>query len=208
MATKRAYGVTTSEISAVLWSIGFIVGAFGIKNLITLQGQIAPVNQGIAMTIGFCVGLVAISLFFGFMSMVLPNYAITKWNLNIFIDKITNPDFIGWVRCTRDRGIRFHTVKTGTHGKTNGVVNDEKASVINNGDYTVTAPNGNKLIFCHDLISQNDNLEENIGWNLISKHYGIIGYKAYEKAVEMGRLLFKGKQKPIDDDADSVEGDF
>ena len=204
--SKRAYGVTTSEISSVMWAIGFIVVMFAIKNLVSLQAQIAPINPGISLTIGFSIGLIAIGLFFSFISMGLPNYVISKWNLNIFVDKITNPDFIGWCRLTRDRGVRFHTVKTGVHGKTDGVVNDEKASVINNGDYTVTAPNGNKIIFCHDMISQNENLEENVGWNLINKHYGIIGYKAYEKAVQMKQLLFSDdEEKQVDDKS---EGDF
>lgn len=193
--TKRAYGVTNSEISGIMWIIGFVITVVALKILFGLQSSIAPVNPGIAMSIGFTISLLCIGMFFSFMSMVLPNYVITKWNLNILVDKITNPDFVGWLRFTRDRGIRFHTVKTSIHGRTDGVVNDEKASVINNGDYTCTVPNGNKIICVFDMISQNDNLEENIGWNLISKHFGIIGYKAYEKAAELGKLIFKDDEK-------------
>jgi len=40
-----------------------------------------------------------------------------------------------------------------------------------------------------------------LGWNLIKKHYGVVGFKAYELAVKEGKVLFdftvdeRGEQK-------------
>jgi len=188
---KRAYGVTTSEVSAVFWGISLLVLTMLVINLMGMRAQVAGGNPELAATFSFMISLIFVSAFLSLISMVLPNYQITKNNLNILIDKITNPDYIGWMRFTRDKGLRFHTVKKDTGGRTKGLVNDKKASVINNGDYTINLPNGNKIICVYDMLSQNDNLEENIGWNLVSKHFlGLIGFKAYEKAVDSGKLLF------------------
>jgi hypothetical protein len=201
---KRAYGVTTSEVSAVFWVISLMVLMMVILNLSGMRSQVALANPELAMQFTFMMSLIFVGVFLSLLSMVLPNYQITKNNLNVLIDKITNPDYVGWLRFTRDKGIRFHTVKKDTGGRTKGMVNDKKASVINNGDYTLSVPNGNKLVCVFDMLSNNDNLEENIGWNLISKHFlGLIGFKAYEKAVDSDRLLF---DSGFEDDGDMEVG--
>jgi len=191
--TKRAYGVTTGEISAVFWGIGMLITMLIIINLLGMRAQVATGNPQLAMTFQFMISLLVVSSFFNLISMFIPNYQISKNNLTVLIDRMTNPDFIGWIRFTRDRGLRFHTVKKDTMGRTKGVVTDKKATVINNGDSTINLMNGNKAVVVYDFLSQNDNLEENLGWNLISRCFaGLIGFKAYEKAVDMGRTLLHG----------------
>jgi len=191
LKSKRAYGVTTSEISAVFYFLSVLVGFMVIWNLGGMRVQVAGSNPQLAMQFQFMMTLLFVSGFFSLISMFLPNYQITKNNLNLLIDRITNPDYIGWIRYTRDRGLCLHTVKKDTMGRTKGLVNEKKATVINNGDSTINLMNGNKAIVVNDFLSQNDNLEENLGWNLISKCYGgLIGFKAYEKAVDSGNTLF------------------
>lgn len=188
---SRAYGATNSEISAVFWIIGAICAIFVIKYLIDMYVQVQIGNPELAMQFLFMIVLVLIFLFFTFISMALPNYLISKHNLNLLIDKITNPDYIGWIRFTRNKRLCFQTVKCGPLGQTKGLANDLKADIINDGTYTVTTPSGNQAILKSDLLSTNINLENAIGWNLIHKHHGMIGYKAWEKAAELGKLLFK-----------------
>jgi hypothetical protein len=123
--------------------------------------------------------------------VALPNYKISKEGIQIFVDKITNPDWIGWLRFTRTKGLRTPIVKCGPLGQTKGMAYDEKADVINNGDYTITLQNGNKVIIKNDLLSSNINLDEVMGLNLIQKHHGMIGFDAYEYAADNNKLLFK-----------------
>ena len=188
---KRAYTVTVSEMSTVFLFIGLLVCTLGIVNLFGYTSMIEPVNPGLAGGIRFAIVLVVISLFFFLISMVMPNYAITKNNLNILIDRLTSPDHIGWIRFTRDGGIRFHTAEIGSHGQCKSMANGKKADVINNGDYTVTAENGNKLICVNDFLSHNMNMDQATGWTLVKKHFGIIGYDVYGKALDLGKTLFK-----------------
>jgi len=204
---KRAYGVTNSEVSALFWVIALMMFMMCIFNLSGMRAQVAFTNPELAMQFTFMMSLIFVGIFMTLISMVIPNYQITKNNLNILIDKITNPDYTGWMRFTRDKGLRFHTVKKDMGGRTKGVVNDKKASVIDNGDYTINLPNGNKLICVFDMLSQNDNLEENVGWNLISKCFGgLIGFKSYEKAVDSDNLLFDITPEPdVDEGSDVVD---
>ena len=83
------------------------------------------------------------------------------------MDKITNPDYIGWIRATRSRQIRNHIFKKGPLGQTKGRANGVKADVINKGDYTLTLPNGNQAIIKSDLLSTNINLEHCVNWQMI-----------------------------------------
>lgn len=188
---KRPYSVTNSEMSITLWGIGVLILLVVILNINGMRTQVQYTNPQLAGTFSFMIGLCIISMFFGLIGVSIPNYQITKYNLNPFMDRITNEDWIAWIRFTRDKRLVIHTVKKSSMGRTKGVVHGKKATVINNGDYTITLPNGNQAICVSDLISQNINLDENVGWNLVYKHFGgLIGFKAYEKAVDSKNLLF------------------
>jgi len=201
---KRAISVSNSEISIVIWIIGFFLAGYAIKKVWTLHNMILPINQGIAFELILVMMLLFGAVFLFAFSTAWINFFISKYELNLWIDKITNPDFMGWVRFTKNRRIRSQIVKKGALGLTKGVANDSKADVINNADYTVTLPNGNQAILTVDLFSENVNLEKVAGWQLLHRHFGFIGHRAYEKCIEDKETLFsralnknKGKDKGV-----------
>lgn len=192
---KRAYGITNSEISAVLWIIGFLMMAISLKITYDI---LAPVMSNPKYGSAFMIILLMffISVIFSFASMALPNSLISKYDLNILIDRIKNPEYIGWIRFTRNKRLQCQTVKQGPLGQTKGIANGEKADTINDGTFTITTPCGNQAILKSDLLSNNINLERAVGWQLIHKHFGgLIGFKAWEKAEEDGKLVYKRRIK-------------
>lgn len=209
---KRAIGITNSEISMVFFIIGLILIFITLKGIFGLYSQVShPItgNPGLASQFSMYLFLISISIVFFLMAVVLPNYLISKYNLNIFVDRISNPDFIGWLRFTKSKSFRAHIVRKGPLGQTKGVANGVKSDCINNGDFTVTLPNGNQAIIKSDLLSHNVNLHNNVGWQLIKKHHGVIGFNAWEKCVEDGETLFKFKDEETkqskEEDDDSID---
>jgi len=192
--SKRAFGITNSEISSILWIISFMMSVISLKVTFDLLGPFMgnPNIRGTVMVISLCFFM---TLLFSFASMALPNFLISKYNLNILIDRIRNPDFMGWIRFTRNKRLAFQIVRNGPLGQTKGMADGEKADVINDGSYTVTTPSGNQAIIKSDLLSHNVNLENAVGWNLIHKHYHLVGFKAWEKAQDDGKLVYKRKTK-------------
>jgi len=184
-AKGRAIGVTNSEISIILWIVGFAMQMVAIKYVWTLF----IAYPGI---IDFAILLFVIPMaaFMMFMSVFWINYMISKNDAFLWIDKITNPDFIGWIRVTRSKGVRTPIVRKGPLGQTKGVANGVKANSMNQGDFTLTLPNGNQAILVHDMMHSNINLEENEGWDMIRKHHGLIGFNAWEKSIDDGETLF------------------
>jgi len=191
---KRAYGITNSEISSVLWLLSIVMTIISIKVVFDVLGPAMgnPNIRGAAMIV---IMLGFMSIIFSFASMGLPNYLISKYNLNILIDRIRNPDFLGWIRFTRNKRLCFQTVKCGPLGQTKGLADDEKADIINDGSYTVTTPCGNQAVLKSDLLSHNINLERAVGWQLIDKHFGLLGFRAWEKAEDDKKLVYKRKIK-------------
>lgn len=185
----RAIGVTNSEISTSFWLIGLITFLVSFVVIWDIWKQ-APLVEFIIVMF-----LLIISFVFFTMAWFWMNYVVSKLNLNLLIDRITNPNYIGWIRFTRSKGLRFHIVKKGPLGQTKGIANETKADVINTGDYTVTLQNGNQAIIKSDLLATNINLDQCIGWQLIKKHFGVLGYKAWEKCKDDEQTLFKIEEK-------------
>lgn len=192
--SKRAFGITNSEISAMIWIIGFLMSCIALK---VTYDTFAPAMGNPAISNAFMIVLMMffMNTIFSFASMSLPNYLISKYNLNILVDRIKNPDFIGWIRFTRNKRLCFHVVKNGPLGQTKGTANGEKADAINDGSYTITTPSGNQAILKSDLLSHNINLERAVGWQLINKHFGLVGFRAWEKAEDDGKLVYKRRIK-------------
>jgi len=193
--TPRAIGLTTQEMSMVFWVISLVMAMVVINYCLDLYSQIAPINPGIGTLLMFMLFICIFGKIFDFIAMAIPNYKISKENLNWFIDKISNPDYMGWIRFTKNKKLRIQIVKCGPLGQTKGLAYGDKADVINTGDYTVTNSVGNQAIIINDLLSTNVNLNEALGLNLIQKHYGTIGFNAYERCVDQDKLLFKTKKK-------------
>lgn len=198
---SRAISITNSEISTCFFMVGLVMILVCFKLVWNLFEQAPHI-----VSFAIIMFLLLVSLLFFAMSMIWPNYLISKYHLNIFIDRITNPDYIGWLRFTRSKSFRSHIVKKGPLGQTMGVANGVKADVINQGDYTVTLMNGNQCIIKHDMLSHNVNLEQNENWELIKKHHGTVGFDAWEKAVDENEMLFE-IESPSEEDADEEEGE-
>lgn len=183
MGKNNPYSITTQEMSTVFFLMGFLMFA------------IVFLAFGLPM---FILLLLFVALIFFFISMVTPNYAISKYNLNMFIDKITNPDFENWLRVTKNRTFAPQTVKKGVLGQSKGLVHGAKADIINRGDFTITLQNGNHALITYDSLSHNINLNHALGWKLIKRKFGFLGSSAFIKAYDENktekRTLFKRRE--------------
>jgi len=188
MPKKRAMGITNQEVSISFWVVGFVCQLIVIVKIWGLFGQTGYIDFILMLF------LLGVSSFFFLLSPTWINFLISKYELDLFINRITNPDFIGWIRFTKSKMCRIHIVKKGPLGQTMGLANDAKADIINQGDYTVTTPNGNQALVMMDMLSHNINLEKNVGWELINKHFGTLGFKACEKAMVDGKTLYPVKK--------------
>ena len=193
---KRAIAITTPEISAVFFGIGTLLMVFGISQLLTIQ-KWANINGQVALA-GTVITIIIILFLMYFMFLIavaFPSYQIIKNNLFILIDRISNPDFIGWFGFNRNKKFYPQIVDIGSFGNTKGIMNNENADVINDGEYTVTTTNGNQAIIVNDMLSNNIDLNNAVGWNLIKKHFGVFGFKAYELCMTEGKTLFPVEEK-------------
>lgn len=209
--SKRAISMTNQEVSIIFWMISLIMFCVVIKMVFKLYSQVAlpfPYgNPGLAAEFGLIMFILVFGIVFSLIAVFMPNYSISKYGLDLFVNRISNPDYIGWLRFTKSKGFRSLIVRKGPLGQTRGVANGVKADCINNGGYTVTLPNGNQAIIMCDMLSHNVDLEENIGWELIKKHFGIIGFDAWEKAADEKALLFdiEEEEKEKSKEGDDVE---
>lgn len=187
---KRAIRMSNSEISAIIWLMSLL---FEVVALVCIYNMVKPAlkDPGIMSLFMVITMMILMSIIFSLAAMALPNYQISKHNLNLLIDRITNPDFMGWIRFTRNKKILFQIVKNGPLGQTKGLAHGEKADVNNDGSYTVITPSGNEAIIVNDLSTHNINMDRATGWNLIHKHFGIVGFRAWEKAADDKKLVYK-----------------
>lgn len=184
MGKNNPYSITTQETSVVFFLIGIIIMA------------IILTDPGFPFLAKF---LIFISLMFFGISMFTPNYAISKYNLNMFIDKITNPDFENWLRITKNRTFAPQTVKKGVLGQSKGLVHGAKADIINRGDFTITLQNGNHGLVTYDALSHNVNLNHALGWKLIRRKFGLLGSSAFQKCYDEGKTMHKLRFKRRDE---------
>ena len=190
----RAISITNAEISMIFYTIGFIMTVVCMKIIWNLYVQVQLIEFVMMLFI------MSVALLFFFIAAAWMCYLVTKHNLNMFLDRITNPDFIGWLRFTRGKMLRPQIVKRGPLGQQKGIANGEKADIINDGDYTITLSNGNRAVIKSDWLSTNINLDKVKGWQLIKKHHGMIGYDAYAKAAEEDHLLFDVEEEPLEEE--------
>lgn len=199
---KRAIAITTPEITTIFFAIGFLLMIFVIKNLLNMYEWAAFNGQeNLADSLILQMVILFIMLFFFLIAVAFPTYQIIKNNLFIFMDRITNPDYMGWLGFNRNKRFFPQIVRIGSFGQTKGIMNEQKADIINDGNCTVILPNGNQALIVSDLLSSNIDIKNAVGWNLIKKHFGVIGFPAYELAMENDKLLFEIKEE---DDTDDV----
>lgn len=196
---KRAIAITTPEISTVFFGIGTLLMIFGISQLLKIHEWASFNGQfELSGTIITTIIVLFIMYFFFLIAVAFPVYQIVKNNLFIFMDRISNPDYIGWFGFNRNKKFYPQIVSIGSFGNTKGIMNSENADVINDGEYTVTTTNGNQAIVVNDMLSNNIDMDNAVGWNLIKKHFGVIGFKAWELCMSKGETMFPvEKKKPF-----------
>jgi hypothetical protein len=187
---KRPFKFTTQEFATIFFMVGF----FFILVVFRSSYQIATDNQGNSrMLFVFEPGMllfIGMGIFLMAIGYILPCYQISRYNLNIFMDKLEQ-GFEGWLRFTKNRKFAPQIIKTGPLGQEKGVVSGYKADIINRGDFPVTLLNGNHAVIKYDLMSHNVNLNEVIGWALIVRKYGYLGSTAYKYALETNNTIKK-----------------
>jgi len=192
----RAIRFTCSETAMIFYMVGFIVAIKACVDLVDLHAQaLALNNPGLASTFVVIIFFIGFSLFFSFLAFAFTNYQISKYNLNLMIDRISNPNFIGWIEINRNKRIKFQVVETGAMGRTKGLMDNNLADVINDGSCTVTTPCGNQAILVSDFLSTNLNLDRIMGKILIKKHFGVIGFNAWGWAAKHGKVKLSVKEK-------------
>jgi len=199
---KRAISITTPEVATIFFGIATLLMFFAISQILNMNSW-ASLNgmQSLSASLITVVLILFVMFLFFLLSVGFPVYQIVKNNLFIFIDRISNPDYMGWFGFNRNKKFYPQIVRVGSFGNTEGIMNDDDADAINDGRYTVTTTNGNQSIIVNDMLSSNIDLNNAVGWTLLKKHFGVIGFKAYELAVSEGKTLFKpvDKHKEIDE---------
>jgi len=184
MGKNNPYSITTQEMSTIFFLMGFMIY------------MIVFLFMGLPL---FILLLMIVSLIFFMISFFTPNYQISKYNLNMFIDKITNPDFENWLRVTKNRTFAPQTVKKGMLGQSKGLVHGAKADIINRGDFTITLQNGNHALVTYDTLSHNVNLNHTLGWKLIRRKFCLLGSSAFIRCYEDGKTVRRMRLKRRDD---------
>lgn len=183
MPSKRPFKFTTQEIATVFWIIGlFIILIFFYVCYDPLYSVFVIDVQ---MLFFFIIGV-----FFMFLGYAFPNYQISKWDCNIFMDKL-EPGWEAWLRTTKSRRFAPQPVQTGPLGQMKGLVSGHKADIINRGDFPVTLRNGNQAVIKYDLMSHNINLNEAVGWKLMARKWGFLGANAFKRCLSDGKTVKK-----------------
>lgn len=169
-----------------MWCIGlFII-------MISLYMSYDPLYHMFVIPEGFIL-FFAVGVFFTFIGTVLPCYQISKYNLNMFIDRMED-GFDTWLRFTKGRKFAPQIVRTGPLGQQKGLVSGNKADIINRGDFPVTLLNGNHAVIKYDLMSHNVSLDEAMGWKLIGRKYGMLGSNCYKRCLSEDKIIKKEKR--------------
>lgn len=165
----RPYAITTQEQSMIMFVIGFVIFFISAAN--------DPFFPFIYMM------LYLISVVVMFCACVIPNYAITKYDLNPEIDPMRNPNYEIVYRVTKNRKIFRRLQQTGPLGQVKGLISGYNSDIINTGSFTMTLQNGNHVIIAPDVMSVNANIDEDTGWKLVRRKHGIYGFNAYRRAL-------------------------
>lgn len=190
MVSKRPFKFTTQEIATVFWCIGLFI------TMITLYMSYQPLYNVFLIEFSM-VFFFMIGFFFMALGWIFPCYQISKWDCNVFMDKLEQ-GWTTWLRTTKSRRFAPQPVKTGPLGQEKGLVSGHKADIINRGDFPITLRNGNQAVHKYDLMSHNLNLNEAVGWKLLSRKYGFIGANAYRRCVS-DEMTIKTDNKKEDD---------
>lgn len=170
----RPYAITTQEQSVLTFAIGFVIFFVTMIN-----------DPGFPF---FYMVLYIISTAVMAAAIIMPNYAITKYDLNFEIDPMRNPNYECVYRITKNKKLFRRLEQTGPLGQVKGLVSGYNADKINTGSYTITTQNGNHAILSPDVMSVNANLDEELGWKLVKRKHFVFGFNAYRKALVENKI--------------------
>lgn len=182
---KRPFRFTTQEIAIFMWCIGLFI--------IMITFFMSAIPGGFAIP-DYMLLFIIVGFIFLFIGSALPNYQISKWDLNPLIDKL-EPGFEVWLRFTKNRKFAPQIIKTGPLGQEKGLVSGHKADIINRGDFPITLRNGNHAVIKYDLMSHNINLNEAVGWEIINRKWGFLGSNAYRRCLLDKETVIKEEKK-------------
>jgi len=134
--------------------------------------------------------LVFASVFIGMAAIAWLPMLIGKYRLRPAIDKCGENETT-WCRVTKDRIIIPQFVSKGPYGQTKGVVNREKADVVDDGSFPCKWLNGNSAIMMYYMMNTNIDLRKSVARKKIKFRWKVRnGVDAYKKAVEEGEVMY------------------
>lgn len=191
--------LTSQEIAITFWCIALL---FAMLMVFVLSRRIIDSDTGEmfyfydAYTLGFVLFMI---LFFSFFGIVWLCWGDSKFNLNMWKDRI-NPDWQGVLRADKNGLVTGQIMKKDSLGYNKGIAFGKKAGLINKGGFKLTLPNGNNLLLVVDFMSRNIDLAEAIGWMLYKRKHGFVGYNAYVQCKREKKTLLS-----FNKDKDSIE---
>ena len=152
----------------------FLIGLFALLFLLFI-----PFDPPVPMLVKL---IMVISIMFFAFAHVFLNWLISYNKLQPFINKINPERDKVWLRVTKGKLFTAQIVKNGAYGQTKGLMNEQKADVIDKGDFPLRLMNGNPAILVYDLMSHNANVDHAVGWKQLFKRQKVSsGKEAYQK---------------------------
>jgi len=133
--------------------------------------------------------LIFSSIIIGMCAIAWLPMLINKYKLRPALDKCGENETT-WCRVTKDRIVIPQFVSKGPYGQTKGVVNREKADVVDDGSFPCKWLNGNPAILMYDMMNTNIDLNKSVARKRIKWRWKVNnGVQAYKKAVDAERVL-------------------
>jgi hypothetical protein len=174
---KMRFGVLETAVSIYLLGLMFFI----IMILMTM-----PLIYIVILFMG---------IIFTLSGLIYACYAVARNKLRPLIDKC-KPNETVWFRFTKDRLFYPQIVPKGPYGQTKGVINGVPADVVDDGDFSVRAINGNPGIIMYDMMNTAVDLKKSVGRKQMAKKYKIRnGIEGYQKAKEQGEVMFPHERK-------------
>ena len=188
----KPIAMTTQEIIIVFWCIGLffagLIAVFSYKEIIN-GVRFYYMDE---MTLFFFLGM---SMFFSLLGIIWVNYLISKYNVNMNIDRLHH-NWQGVYRVDKNGMIHQTIMEKDSLGYIRGVALGKKAGLIQKEGLKLTLPNGNNVLLTFDVMSHNIDMLEALGWQLYKKKHKVVGYDAYKIAPkETKELIMSDEQE-------------
>lgn len=132
---------------------------------------------------------------FFFAAILYPNLKIIWNQLRPEVDKC-KPGETVWIRITKNRRKTAQFARNSAYGLTKGVVNHEKAGIIDDGSFPITLLNGNPAILVYDMMNTNVDIKKSIARKKMKEIFNIrSGVEGYEKAVRENKIISSEEKK-------------